>query len=233
MWFLLFAYFIALSSANLANEHLCGQGSFEICAKPDTFPVSLPENEDDLDKICPVILEFTQCTWDYEENCSPEIEMAENRRHFKGLLGVLEDTCREDSFLHKAVSENAKCLKIIIQEQNSTCYEATERALELYSEMTKKTTEEADSVTVTEESDENWNSYVCFFHVYDISCLVADADKRCGSAAKHVVLEMVRRIAYFEWICPPNILKELPSIVELLELEEEEKILLRDILPKE
>ncbi|XP_035213756.1 uncharacterized protein LOC118187607 isoform X4 [Stegodyphus dumicola] len=190
MMLMLLFMILYLGKANLANEHLCGQGSFEICAKPDTFPVSLPENEDDLDKICPFL-----------------------------------------NFI--AVSENAKCLKIIIQEQNSTCYEATERALELYSEMTKKTTEEADSVTVTEESDENWNSYVCFFHVYDISCLVADADKRCGSAAKHVVLEMVRRIAYFEWICPPNILKELPSIVELLELEEEEKILLRDILPKE
>ncbi|KFM59590.1 hypothetical protein X975_20056, partial [Stegodyphus mimosarum] len=230
MMLMLLLMIFYLGKENLADEHLCDKDSFEICAKPDTFPVSLPENEDDLNKICPVILEFTQCTWDYEEICSPEAEMAKNRRHFKGLLDVLEDICREDSSLHKAVSENAKCLKVSIQELNSTCYESTEHALALYSEMRKKTTEETDSESIAEE---NWNSHMCFFHVYDISCLAEDAEKRCGSTAKHVVVEMVRRIAYFEWTCPPDILKELPSIVELLELEEGEKIRLRGILRKE
>ncbi|GIY50067.1 hypothetical protein CDAR_620041 [Caerostris darwini] len=67
------------------------------------------------------------------------------------------------------------------------------------------------------------------FEAYDLACLADDALRKCGLAAKIVILQMIKKLNYLDYSCPENVKEPLMNLIEILNFEKEDVIHLKEI----
>ncbi|GIY81095.1 hypothetical protein CDAR_563461 [Caerostris darwini] len=96
---ILFSGYLGFLSANECKDDVVF-----FCLPEDTFPIAFPENEAEINHICPIFIQFTQCILDHIGRCDSQESDESNhyKEDFENYYAVLIEICNEDSELHKS-----------------------------------------------------------------------------------------------------------------------------------
>ncbi|XP_035211337.1 uncharacterized protein LOC118185568 [Stegodyphus dumicola] len=213
MWVLIATAF-AIASTALGKDDICDKGIWEVC--DSGVPFEIPNNEKELDEQCPILLDGANCKKEHAMKCESD-ELGE----ITLIIDALQDICRKGSSLNEVIGPNIGCIKENVIKE---CYEKTRTVNNAYREHL--------NLTGQEFSDEDWKKFLCMSFAYDVVCAVEAVFVPCGSAVKHAVLEINRRIDYMEkkTMCPRSLRQEIVKDIPIMEISDVEKLLLEEFL---
>ncbi|KFM71223.1 hypothetical protein X975_14314, partial [Stegodyphus mimosarum] len=221
MWLLLFAPLLVLCSGD--NEFdICKTDPNKACLS-DLRKLDFPETEKDLEKICPVIKDYIKCLGRYDEICSANLFPVPEQ--YGNILSLVGDVCNKDSQFHKAIVESLPCIESGIIKRNATCFKSQEELLNSYFEYLHSEGREVDS-------KEEHTKHMCLRFLHEVSCVAEYVAKGCTTFGRDAFLEGMRRTGLPFERCSHDVMRELSSIVEKLDLEETAKISLRIMFAK-
>ncbi|XP_054717099.1 uncharacterized protein LOC129226513 [Uloborus diversus] len=218
MFALILVLFLAQNAlGNGVGNVDCEQRSYSVCS-PGRRGATFPGSEDDLNTVCPEIIEYAECLNTYDEVCATK---EEDVREFKPgqyvkIRELLADICNNNSLLHKVLSENMRCIKESIDGAGDEC--AQKRYLFRKTYMSQREVDEESA------SFEELVNLHCLLPYQMMSCVIGDISRRCGDMAKSAVIEVAFRANILQSDrCPAEHFSGMVGIVNDLELPAEQK----------
>ncbi|XP_035211339.1 uncharacterized protein LOC118185570 [Stegodyphus dumicola] len=216
MWLLLFSPLLVLCSGN--NEFdICKTDPNKACLS-GLRELDFPETEKDLEKICPLIEDYIKCLGRYDEMCSTKLFSLPGQ--YGNILSLVDDICNKDSQFHKAIVEGLPCIGHGIINRNATCFNSQEELLNSYFEHLHSEDREVDS-------KEEHTKHMCLRFLHEVSCVGEYISKGCTTSGRDAFLDGMRRIGLPFERCSHDIIRDLSSTAEKLDLEETAKVPLR------
>ncbi|KFM57738.1 hypothetical protein X975_11014, partial [Stegodyphus mimosarum] len=215
MRFIIATTLVAISTGVLGTDDNCNQHFPEKCAPEGD--IEFPETEKAYDETCPILVNLYKCMQEHAVECG-----SDNLEDITAYLELLEDVCRKDSRLYKALASNTGCIKKSIVEECSddiyTVYKTYRHSME----------REASSGEI---SDEIRKKLFCMVQAYEVLC-ASNAVAQCGETVKDAVLELAHRTDYMEKkkLCPRNVRGEAVKDIPVLQISVFKKLQLEELL---
>ncbi|KAG8199083.1 hypothetical protein JTE90_021093 [Oedothorax gibbosus] len=200
----------------------CDQSIIMRCYPSHLQDISFPENERDLNKVCPTLLSYTNCLMSYADECGLEnsridVVMEERLEPFNE---VLQDACDISSELHHDLAKNLGCLKNVVLNHRNSC-DWTDEVME----MSKRYLFDDETALSFDEDYIDWGKFFCLNRALDAACFASDTSKQCGFEAKGLILDILKRIGHLEVVCAGENGESLADIIEHLKMEAETKVI--------
>ncbi|XP_055949811.1 uncharacterized protein LOC129984065 [Argiope bruennichi] len=219
MWTLIAVLLISWNGV-FGTSDICNERVSSVCLSSSSRP-SFPETEEELEKVCQILLTAFRCVRNYAERC--EIETAEVKE-IETFSEALTEICREDTLLHSNVVQNLPCLKDIFQHAEQQCQGFTRNAINhLYEQVMNAGNANGDENHV-------YRVFDCLFVSIQAHCFVTQTVEKCGSRAKDAVLEIMEKSRLVDEECPGSVQKEVLELLNVLALATEEEVHVKRLL---
>ncbi|CAL1297016.1 unnamed protein product [Larinioides sclopetarius] len=211
----------------IGSDNICTENEYPDCKMID---IGFPKTEEDINRICPILIENLDCLKNHFDKCGYEFGTTEDE--LQALQGVTEDVCREGSRMHLGVVQHIGCFNEVKQLDKQFC-ESYVR-----SKVSKMKNYLYDIEAERGYSDdyydpELWLPFQCIRNSFEIACSISKTSERCGSDAKDIASEILTRANVAHIACSVSSEERIAELLALLELEMEEESLLRRIMWKE
>ncbi|CAL1297026.1 unnamed protein product [Larinioides sclopetarius] len=212
----------------IGNENLCDIPAYRVCETPGI--TAFPKTEEDINRICPIILEKLDCEKNYAEKCVyaddfPEAIFSERKR-------VAEDVCQKDSPLHLSVVQNIGCFNEVFEKDSEFCSRYIRSKARVMTNYIRNNEAERGFDKDTHD-EELWMSFRCLMYSFDMTCSVSKISERCGPDAKSIEIEVLTRANIAHRPCSAASEEKIAELSALFDLELEEEASLKRIFPQE
>ncbi|CAL1297019.1 unnamed protein product [Larinioides sclopetarius] len=226
---LLYAFLVlGVWNGVLGSDGLCDEPEYLVCKFPGD--IKFPETEEDINRLCPIIIQNLDCLKDYFGKCGFQSGLTEDKVH--KLKEITDDVCREDSPLHLGVVRNIGCFNEVLENDEESCKRY------ISSKVRKMRNYLYDIEAERGYNDDYydpqlWQPLLCIKDAFEMSCFISKVSERCGSDAKDIASEIMTRATVAYYACSASSEEMITELLELLELELEEESLLRRIIRRE
>ncbi|GIY61390.1 uncharacterized protein CDAR_541641 [Caerostris darwini] len=208
-----------------AQHAMCRQSDTDRCL-PSGPLTSFPVTEEELEEACAFYRRFLACIVEYRDNCG--FRKIETVYTENGKLDMLIDThreiCQPTTSLHSSFVANLPCFEDIYENDFTLCQERTSGYIHrLHSTLASKKSSSNNSL---------FKMYDCLFIILHTNCFAVQANERCGSRARNIVLEIIEKLGLVQEDCLEIMYDDVVEAMEILEFLTNEKIYVKKFLEK-
>ncbi|CAL1297025.1 unnamed protein product [Larinioides sclopetarius] len=217
----------------IGTNRICDTPISIECVIPRDIPtLRIPQTVEDVNRLCPATSQYLNCLKDYADECGYEnVHQHFSEDTYQSIKDLVRDVCQNDSRLHLDIVENIACISESQDQFENDCLENLLDKLEILKQFIHNKQQDG-TYDEPRFSEKLWLRMNCVTQSLTVSCFSSQVSRRCGTAARDAVVEVVARSKGLKLVCPPVIGERINELLRILDLGMEEKRLLDEIMKK-